>query len=111
MIDVSALFGIRAVRQQKRIEVVVELKEWENAQEADRTGLDGKTANILGVEIPLVVVPLNPGKNITVVSEVVAMNHLLRYSGADPAQAFNQRLLKKMAEQKELREYLAEDYE
>ena len=61
--------------------------------------------------LPLVVVPLNPGKNITVVSEVVAMNHLLRYSGVDPALAFNQRLLKKMAEQKELREYLAEDYE
>jgi HPr kinase/phosphorylase len=111
LIDVSALFGVRAVRHQKRIEVVVELKQWESAQEADRTGLDGKTTNILGVEIPLVVVPLNPGKNITVVSEVVAMNHLLRYSGADPAQAFNQRLLKKMAEQKELREYLAEDYE
>jgi len=111
LIDVSALFGVRAVRQQKRVEVVVELKEWESAQDADRTGLDGKTTNILGVDIPLVVVPLNPGKNITVVSEVVAMNHLLRYSGVNPAQAFDQRLLKKMAQQKELREYLAEDYE
>jgi len=111
LIDVSALFGVRAVRHQKRIEVVVELKEWESAQDVDRTGLDENTTNILGVEIPLVVVPLNPGKNITVVSEVVAMNHLLRYAGVDPAQVFNQRLLKKMAQQKEVREYLAEDYE
>jgi HPr kinase/phosphorylase len=56
-------------------------------------------------------VPLNPGKNITVISEVVAMNHLLRYSGVDPALAFNQRLIRKMAQQLELREYLSEDYE
>ncbi len=111
LVDASALFGVRAVRQQKRIEVVVELKQWESAKDADRTGLDGKTTTILGVEIPLVVIPLNPGKNITVVSEVVAMNHLLHYSGVDPATAFNQRLIGKMAEQRELREYLSEDYE
>ena len=59
----------------------------------------------------MAIVPLNPGKNITVVSEVVALNHLLRYSGIDPANAFNERLLKQMAEQRELKEYLAEDYE
>jgi HPr kinase/phosphorylase len=111
LVDASALFGIRAVRQQKRIEVVVELKQWESAKNADRTGLDGKTTTILGVEIPLVVVPLNPGKNITVVSEVVAMNHLLHYSGVHPASEFNQRLIGKMVEQQQLREYLAEDYE
>jgi HPr kinase/phosphorylase len=61
--------------------------------------------------LPLVSVPLNPGKNITVISEVVAMNHLLRYSGVDAAQTFNTRLLKRLAERRELREYLSEDYE
>ncbi len=111
LVDVSALFGIRAVRQQKRIEVVVELTDWDQAADVERTGLDGKTTQILGVELPLVVVPLNPGKNITVISEVVAMNHLLRYSGIDAAQVFNARLLKRLAEQRELRAYLSEDYE
>jgi HPr kinase/phosphorylase len=111
LIDIFTMFGARAVRQQKRIEVVVELKEWDSAGDVDRTGLDGQTKNILGVDLPLAVVPLNPGKNITVVSEVVALNHLLRYSGIDPANAFNERLLKQMAEQRELKEYLAEDYE
>ena len=111
LVDVFTLFGARAVRQQKRIEVVVELREWDKKGNVDRTGLDGQTKNILGVEIPLVVVPLNPGKNITVVSEVVALNLLLRYSGVDPAHNFNDRLLKQMAEQRELKEYLAEDYE
>lgn len=111
LVDVRALFGIRAVRQQKRIEVVVELQAWDSGLEVERTGLDVQTTNILDVELPKVVVPLNPGKNITVISEVVAMSHLLRYSGFDPAHAFNERLIRRMAEQRELREYLSEDNE
>jgi HPr kinase/phosphorylase len=111
LVDVKALFGIRSVRQQKRIEVVVELADWDSTKEVDRTGLDRGTTSILAVELPKVSVPLNPGKNITVISEVVAMSHLLRYGGYDPAQAFNERLLKRLAEQRELREYLTEDYE
>jgi HPr kinase/phosphorylase len=111
IVDVSALFGVHAVRQQKRIEVVVQLTDWDSAEEVDRTGLDHQTTTILDVELPRVVVPLNPGKNITVISEVVAMNHLLRYSGVDPAKEFNKRLLGRLAKQRELREYLSEDYE
>ncbi|HEU4698017.1 MAG TPA: HPr(Ser) kinase/phosphatase [Gemmatimonadales bacterium] len=112
LIDIPALFGVRAVRQQKRIEVVVQLEDWETATGADRTGLDRQERVILDVAVPQVVVPLNPGKNITVVSEVVAMMHLLRYSGVDVAAAFNERLIKRMKEQQRgLREYLQEDYE
>lgn len=111
IVDVSALFGVHSVRLQKRIEVVVQLVDWEKTQEADRTGLDAQTTTILGVELPQVVVPLNPGKNITVVSEVVAMNHLLKYSGIDSAHLMNERLIAKLAEQRDLREYLSEDYE
>jgi HPr kinase/phosphorylase len=66
---------------------------------------------ILDVAVPRVVVPLNPGKNITVISEVVAMMHLLRYSGVDVAASFNARLIKRMKEQRGVREYLQEDYE
>ncbi len=111
IVDVSALFGVHAVRLQKRIEVVVQLVDWEKTEESDRTGLDAQTTTILGVELPQVVVPLNPGKNITVVSEVVAMNHLLKYSGVDSAHMMNDRLIAKLAEQRDLREYLSEDYE
>ena len=111
LVDVRALFGIRAVRQQKRIEVVVELEDWDSTRDVDRTGLDLRSTEILGVELPLVTVPLNPGKNITVISEVVAMSHLLRYAGYDPAHAFNDRLLKQWAQQRELREYLSQDDE
>lgn len=111
LIDIPALFGVRAVRQQKRIEVVVQLEDWENAKDTDRTGLGRQEVVILDVAVPKVVVPLNPGKNITVISEVVAMMHLLRYSGVDVAAAFNERLIQRMKEQRGLREYLQSDYE
>jgi len=111
LVDIPALFGVRSVRQQKRIEVVVQLEDWETAQEADRTGLQMHETVILEVTLPRVIVPLNPGKNITVIAEVVAMMHLLRYCGVDVAAAFNERLIKKMKEKKGLREYLQEDYE
>jgi HPr kinase/phosphorylase len=111
LIDINALFGIRSVRQQKRIEVVVQLEDWDTTRDYERTGLDHQETELLGVALPLVTVPLNPGKNLTVVCEVVAMNHLLRYSGVDSANAFNERLIKRMREKGELQKYLEEDYE
>jgi len=111
LIDIRALFGIRAVRQQKRIEVVVQLEDWDASREYDRTGLDGQQTAVLDVTLPLVTVPLNPGKNLTVVCEVVAMNHLLRYTGVDAAQALNERLLKRMRARSDVKGYLEEDYE
>ena len=111
LIDIPALFGVRAVRQQKRIEVIVQLEDWETTRDTDRTGLTHQETLILEVAVPKVVVPLNPGKNITVISEVVAMNHLLRYSGIDTAAAFNERLIRRMKEKSGVREYLQDDYE
>ena len=111
LVDIPSIFGIRAVRQQKRIEVVVQLEEWDQSAVVDRTGLDGQTTEILGVELPKIRVPLNPGKNITVISEVIAMNHLLRYSGVNAAEAFNQRLMGRMRQAADVRLYLQEDDE
>ncbi|UCG74876.1 MAG: HPr(Ser) kinase/phosphatase [Gemmatimonadota bacterium] len=108
IIDVRALFGIHATRQQKRIEVVVQLEEWSDAADYDRTGLHQPTTTILDVELPLVVIPLNPGKNITVIAEVVSMRHLLKYSGVDSALEFHRNLRQRMLP---VREYLEEDYE
>ncbi|HEY7766704.1 HPr(Ser) kinase/phosphatase [Longimicrobium sp.] len=108
IIDIRTMFGIRAIRQQKRIEVVVQLEIWDENAVYDRTGLDTKTMDILGIPVPMVTVPLVPGKNITVVCEVVAMNHLLKYSGVDTARLFNQRLQQRMAG---VSDYLEEDYE
>jgi HPr kinase/phosphorylase len=111
LIDIKAIFGIRAVRQQKRIEVVVQLEDWNASREYDRTGLAGQETPVLDVKLPLVTVPLNPGKNLTVICEVVAMTHLLRYSGVDSAKAFNDRLIERMREQRDVKSYLEEDNE
>jgi HPr kinase/phosphorylase len=101
IIDVQGLFGVRSIRQQKRIEVIVNLEIWDQHRAYSRTGLDREHEEILGVRIPKVTVPLNPGKNITVIAEVVAMSHLLRYTGVESAEAFDRRL----------RQYLEQDHE
>lgn len=112
LIDVRSIFGVRSVRQQKRIEVVVVLQEWKEGMAVERTGLEMEQTTILGVDIPKITVPLNPGKNITVIAEVIAMNHLMRYSGHDPAQAFNERLKGHMREKKaDVQRYLLDDDE
>ena len=111
LVDIPAIFGIRSVRQQKRIEVVVQLVEWQQGAEAERTGLDGETTDILGVQLPRITVLLNPGKNITVVAEVIAMHHLLKWSGIDPAERFNAALIKQMRAKSEVDRILREDHE
>lgn len=111
IIDIQSLFGIRAVRLQKRIEVVVRLEDWEETTNVERVGLEEESTEILGIEIPLVRVPLNPGKNITVIAEVVSMNHLQKFSGRHVATDFNQRLIDRMRTKAETEAYLEEDYE
>ena len=108
LIDIRTLFGIHATRQQKRIEVLVQLERWDEKTPYTRTGLETENTKILEVEIPRVTIPLNPGKNITVISEVVAMNHLLKYAGVESAAAFNRRLQNSM---QPVREDLQQDYE
>jgi len=98
-IDVQAIFGIRAVRYQKRLELVVELMEWDSKAEYDRTGLAPKHIEILGVPIPYIQLPIYPGKNITVIAEVIALNYLLKHYGYDAAQELDKRVSEKIAMQ------------
>ena len=93
VVDVRANFGIRAIRERKEVQVVVELLEWSKESEYERLGLDQKTVKLLGVTLPLVELPIFPGKNITVIIEVVALNFLLkRYAGYVPAEALTERI-------------------
>jgi len=96
IIDVQSIFGIRSIRGQKRVEVEVHLTEWSEARDYERVGLDDATVKHLDVEIPLVTIPIFPGKNITVIAEVVALNHLVKVYGYHPARALNERLLENM---------------
>lgn len=92
LIDVRAMFGIRAIRFQKRVEVVIELTDWDPNQEYTRTGLDSEGINILDVELLHVKLPIFPGKNVTVICEVIALNYLLKHYGYDAAKEFAKRL-------------------
>jgi len=111
VIDVQAIFGIRAIRMQKRIEVEVQLQDWDNGTDYERMGLENRYGHILGVSIPQVAVPLFPGKNITVISEVIALNFMLKIYGYDAARVLNERILDTMRSSDRLRKYLEQDRE
>ena len=116
LIDVRAMFGIRAIRFQKRVEVVVNLKLWDADEEYTRLGMVDDAFDLLGMELPMVKLPITPGKNVTVICEVIAMNHLLRHYGYDPAEVFAKRLAERI-EKKGAKlpargiEYFEHDYE
>ncbi len=92
LIDVRSMFGIRAIRFQKRVEVVVELEDWKPDEDYTRTGLDDTPVSVLDVELPHVRLPIFPGKNVTVITEVIALNYLLKHYGYDAAKEFAKRL-------------------
>ncbi|MFQ5824639.1 MAG: HPr(Ser) kinase/phosphatase [bacterium] len=115
IVDVRSVFGIRSIRLQKRVEVEVQLEEWDENEEYERIGLDESTTKILDVEIPVVKLPIFPGKNITVIAEVIALHQLMKIYGHHPARDFNERLIEKMQEkitaEKYLEDYLDKDFE
>jgi HPr kinase/phosphorylase len=116
LVDIRAMFGIRAIRFQKRIEIVVNMQLWDADKEYTRIDMIEDTHEILGVGLPMVQLPITPGKNITVICEVIAMNYLLRHYGYDPAKVFTQRLREHIQEESATApsrgiEYFEGDYE
>jgi HPr kinase/phosphorylase len=92
IIDVRSMFGVRAIRFQKRLEVIIELEVWNEKSDYTRTGLDDSIFTLLDVDIPYIKLPILPGKNITVVSEVIALNYLLKHYGYDAAKVLQKRI-------------------
>ena len=110
LIDVRRMFGVRGIRMQKRVEVEVHLEEWDENVEWERIGLDQETTSYLGVEIPLVRLPIFPGKNISMIAEVIALNVHLRVYGFNPAEELNQRMSEEI-DRKRVKQYLIRDFE
>lgn len=111
IINMEKLFGIRAIRMQKRIEVQVSLAHWDDEIEFERLGVEDKYTTILGVEIPVVTIPVAPGKDISVISEVIAMNHMLKVYGEDSAKEFSKRHAEEIYRRKMVGEFLESDFE
>lgn len=111
IINVMDIFGIRSVRIQKRIEVEVRLEVWDPKKDWDRLGLDEKYVDMLGTKIRQVVIPIYPGKNITVIAESISLNHMLKVYGIDAAKRFNKQLIDMMESDRKTRRYLKYDTE
>ncbi len=98
IINIKHLFGVAAIRERKKIDLVIELVEWQDGHEYDRLGLEEKTYELLGVGLPLQIIPVRQGRNITTIVEVAARNQLLKEMGYHSAVEFEERLEQRMAE-------------
>ena len=96
ILDIRSMFGIHAIRKVKKIEVIVELQPWQRDVRYERTGLNELEEVVMGVRIPKIVIPVAPGKNLTVILEVIAMNALMKMNGQNVARDFNEGLMKKI---------------
>ncbi|MFQ5900473.1 MAG: HPr(Ser) kinase/phosphatase [Thermodesulfobacteriota bacterium] len=92
IINIKDLFGITAIREKKMIDIVVELIPWDPKEEYDRLGLEGEIISILGIDLPLLRIPMSPGRSIATLIEVAARNQIIKIMGNDPARAFEKRL-------------------
>ena len=100
IINVASVFGIGAIRVEKRLDMVVTLKDWAQVEDLDRTGLDGEVYEILGMEIPHVTIPVRPGRDLARLIEVAAMDQKLKSLGRNAALEFNAKLLHLMDSKK-----------
>lgn len=96
VVNVPDLFGVAATRSSKRVELVVRLERWDSGREYDRLGLDTEALEILGVQVPLVAIPVATGRNLAMLVEVAARNHLLRSRGRHAAQLLASRIERRL---------------
>ncbi len=96
IVDVRRLFGMGAVKQTEKINLVINLENWKQDKMYDRLGMNLTTEEILGIEVPSIVLPVCPGRNLSVVIEVAAMNNRQRRMGYNTAEEFNKRLMESM---------------
>ena len=111
IIDIRNIFGVRGIRLQKRLEVEVHLEDWEESKDYERVGLDERKVDYLDIKIPIVYLPIFPGKNVTVIIETIALNELLKIYGFHSAQEFNERLIQKIQTSADVKDYLLYDLE
>ena len=96
IVDVRRLFGMGAVKESEKIDLVINLEEWDNNKMYDRLGLDESTDEILGIKVPSITLPVSSGRNLSVVIEVAAMNNRQKRMGYNTAKEFNKRLMESM---------------
>ena len=96
IVDVKRLFGMGAVMDTERIDLVINMEQWVPGKMYDRLGLDDETLEILGIELPLITSPVRPGRNLAIILEIAAMNNRQKRMGYNTAEEFNKKLLAQM---------------
>ncbi|MBP5209593.1 MAG: HPr(Ser) kinase/phosphatase [Clostridia bacterium] len=96
VVDVRRIFGMGAVKQSEKIDLVINLEQWEEGKMYDRLGLDEQRTEILGISVPSIVIPVRPGRNLAVIIEIAAMNNRLKKMGYNTPKEFSQRLMDSM---------------
>ena len=96
IVDIKRLFGVGAVKDTEKIDLVINLEPWIQGKMYDRLGLDEEKVNILGNDIPAITIPVMPGRNLAIILEIAAMNHRQKKMGYNTAEEFNKRLMEQM---------------
>ena len=96
IVDVRRIFGMGAIKDTERIDLIINLEPWVEGKMYDRLGLDNQYTDILGLSIPSLTVPVRPGRNLAVIIEVAAMNHRHKSMGYNAAKELNERMMKSM---------------
>src|SRR5437016_14016339 len=102
IINVAARCGVKSIRLEKRVDLVVSLKSWNEVPDVDRLGLEDQYVKILGVDVPHIIIPVRPGRDLARLVEVAAFQTKLKLSGYNPARELNERLIAKMAPKQSL---------
>jgi HPr kinase/phosphorylase len=97
IINVAAMFGVKSIRTQKRVDLVVTLKNWEDVPNVDRLGMEDEHVKILGIDIPHVIIPVRPGRDLARLVEVAAFQTKLKIAGYNPAKELDDRLIAAMS--------------
>lgn len=96
IVDVAHLFGVSAVRDTKKVNLVVELVDWNEKIEYERVGIKEEQYRILGIDLPMVKVPLSSGRNTAAIVELASRNHILKQQGVFTAAELEEKILKSM---------------
>lgn len=94
IVDVRRLFGMGAVKETEKIDMVIKLEQWDKNKIYDRLGFEQETTNILGIEVPTTTIPVRPGRNLAIILEIAAMNNRQKKMGYNTAEEFNKRMNK-----------------
>lgn len=101
IIDLKSLFGIGVIREQQKVELVIFLEEWEFDKDYERLGIEEKFENILGIKIPKIILPVKPGRNLSIIIEVAAMMRRLKAQGYNTAKELNKTIINWMKREKQ----------